>query len=61
MLNDLLFRLRALFRRDAMEVEMDEELRSTGRCARIALNVFMRSAGPAGAWQSQARSSNLRN
>src|SRR5271157_2423121 len=28
MLNDLLFRLRALFRRDAMEVEMDEELRS---------------------------------
>jgi putative ABC transport system permease protein len=28
MLNDLLFRLRALFRRDAMEAEMDEELRS---------------------------------
>jgi putative ABC transport system permease protein len=28
MLNDLLFRLRALFRRDAMDAEMDEELRS---------------------------------
>ncbi len=28
MLNDLLFRLRALFRRGAMEAEMDEELRS---------------------------------
>ena len=28
MLSDLLFRLRALFRRDAMEAEMDEELRS---------------------------------
>jgi putative ABC transport system permease protein len=28
MLSDLLFRLRALFRRDAMETEMDEELRS---------------------------------
>src|SRR5579864_3586782 len=28
MLSDLLFRLRALFRRGAMEAEMDEELRS---------------------------------
>src|SRR5580704_11065011 len=28
MLSDLLFRLRALFRRGAMEVEMNEELRS---------------------------------
>ena len=28
MFSDLLFRLRALFRRDAMEAEMDEELRS---------------------------------
>ena len=27
MLNDLLFRLRALFRREAMEAEMDEEFR----------------------------------